>query len=61
MYADWVAHKVYLLQGEEKVKTITMASTGLELKSQPRYRKSRCVASTPWPVLVRDVLLRDIG
>ena len=31
----------------ERVKMSTMASTGLELKSQPRYRKNKCVTSTP--------------
>ena len=43
--------------GKEKVKMSTMASTGLELESKPRYRKGRSVTSTPSLVLVRDVLL----
>ena len=39
---------------EERVRMSTMASTGLELESKPRYRKGRYVTSTLWPVLVRD-------
>ena len=42
--------------GIEKVTMSTLASTGLELKSEPDW-KGKLVTSTLWQVLVHDVLL----
>ena len=44
----------------EKVKMSTMASTGLELESEPSW-KGKLVTSTLWQVLVRDVRLSNVG
>ena len=44
----------------EKVTMSTLASTGLELESEPNW-KGKHVTSTLWQVLVHDVRLSDVG